>query len=105
MKYWVDLHARDYGGLGVVLAIYFWIAFSSGISVAAASLPRLSQNGAISATAPSCATSHSGQRRRQPHEAVADGLRPLLELPIELVLPAHGAPTGRAGLERVLSPR
>ena len=36
-------------------------------------------------------------------EQVADGLRPLLELPVELVLPAHGAPTDRAALERALS--
>jgi hypothetical protein len=34
MQYWVDLYARDYGGLGVVLAIYFWIAFSSAVSSA-----------------------------------------------------------------------
>lgn len=38
MQYWVDLYARDYGGLGVVLAIYFWIAFSSAVIVGAASL-------------------------------------------------------------------
>ena len=38
MKFWVDLYARDYGGLGVVLAIYFWIAFSSAVIVWAASL-------------------------------------------------------------------
>jgi len=35
---WVELYARDYGGLGVVLAIYFWIAFSSAVIVGAASL-------------------------------------------------------------------
>jgi membrane protein len=41
---WVNLYARDYGGLGVVLAIYFWIAFYSFIIVAAASLaPALAQ--------------------------------------------------------------
>jgi glyoxylase-like metal-dependent hydrolase (beta-lactamase superfamily II) len=34
---------------------------------------------------------------------VVDGLRPLLALPVELVLPAHGAPTDRAALERALS--
>jgi uncharacterized BrkB/YihY/UPF0761 family membrane protein len=34
----VDFYAKDYGGLGVVLAIYFWIAFSSAIIVWAASL-------------------------------------------------------------------
>lgn len=38
MQFWVDLYARDYGGLGVVLAIYFWLAFSSGLIVWAASL-------------------------------------------------------------------
>jgi uncharacterized BrkB/YihY/UPF0761 family membrane protein len=38
MQFWVDLYAKDYGGLGVVLAIYFWIAISSGIIVWAASL-------------------------------------------------------------------
>lgn len=36
-------------------------------------------------------------------EQVVEGLRPLLALPIEVVLPAHGAPTGRAALERALS--
>lgn len=34
---------------------------------------------------------------------VVDGLRPLLALPIEFVLPAHGAPTDRAALERALA--
>ena len=38
MQFWVDLYARDYGGLGVVLAIYFWIAIGSAIIVWAASL-------------------------------------------------------------------
>jgi membrane protein len=38
MQFWVDLYARDYGGLGVVLAIYFWLAFSSAVIVWAASL-------------------------------------------------------------------
>jgi hypothetical protein len=36
-------------------------------------------------------------------EQVVEGLRPLLALPVEVVLPAHGAPTDRAGLERALS--
>jgi hypothetical protein len=36
-------------------------------------------------------------------EHVADGLRPLLELPVEHVLPAHGAPTDRDALVRALS--
>ena len=36
-------------------------------------------------------------------EEVVEGLRPLLALPVELVLPAHGAPTDRAALERALS--
>ena len=44
MQYWVDLYAKDYGGLGVVLAIYFWIAFSAAVIVMAASLaPSLAQ--------------------------------------------------------------
>jgi membrane protein len=44
MEPWVDLYARDYGGLGVVLALYFWILFSSGVIVWAAALaPALSQ--------------------------------------------------------------
>jgi membrane protein len=38
MQFWVDLYARDYGGFGVVLAIYFWIALSSAVIVWAASL-------------------------------------------------------------------
>lgn len=38
MEFWVNLYARDYGGLGVVLAIYFWILFSSGIIVWAAAV-------------------------------------------------------------------
>jgi hypothetical protein len=33
-------------------------------------------------------------------EQVVEGLRPLLALPVEVVLPAHGAPTDRAALER-----
>ena len=36
-------------------------------------------------------------------EEVAAGLRPLLELPVEHVLPTHGTPTDRAALERALS--
>jgi glyoxylase-like metal-dependent hydrolase (beta-lactamase superfamily II) len=38
-----------------------------------------------------------------PPEEILEGLRPLLELPVELVLPTHGAPTDRAALERALS--
>ena len=38
MQFWVDLYARDYGGFGVVMAIYFWLALSSAIIVACASL-------------------------------------------------------------------
>jgi glyoxylase-like metal-dependent hydrolase (beta-lactamase superfamily II) len=36
-------------------------------------------------------------------EQVVDGLRSLLALPLEHVLPTHGGPTDRAALERVLS--
>jgi uncharacterized BrkB/YihY/UPF0761 family membrane protein len=38
MAFWVDLYACDYGGFGIVLAIYFWLAFSSAVIVWAASL-------------------------------------------------------------------
>ncbi|MGZ4441179.1 MAG: YhjD/YihY/BrkB family envelope integrity protein [Gaiellaceae bacterium] len=41
---WVNLYANDYGGLGVGLAIYFWLAFYSFVIVGAASLaPALAQ--------------------------------------------------------------
>ena len=36
-------------------------------------------------------------------EEVAAGLRPLLDLPVELVLPTHGSPTDRGALERALA--
>ncbi len=36
-------------------------------------------------------------------EQVAEGLRPLLERPVEHVLPTHGEPTDRAALERALA--
>jgi hypothetical protein len=36
-------------------------------------------------------------------EQVAAGLRPLLDKPVELVLPTHGAPADRAALERALT--
>jgi membrane protein len=52
MQYWVDLYARDYGGLGVVLAIYFWIAFSSAVIVGTASLsPALAERRSVRAQA------------------------------------------------------
>jgi glyoxylase-like metal-dependent hydrolase (beta-lactamase superfamily II) len=38
-----------------------------------------------------------------PRERIAEALRPLLALPVDLVLPAHGAPTDRAALERALA--
>ena len=44
-----------------------------------------------------------GGRKHVTREDVALRLRPLLALPVELVLPAHGEPTDRAALERVLS--
>ena len=37
-------------------------------------------------------------------EQVVEGLRPLLELPVEHVLATHGGPYDRAALERALSP-
>jgi len=44
MERWLDLYARDYGGFGVVMAIYFWLAFSSAVIVWAAAIsPALAQ--------------------------------------------------------------
>jgi hypothetical protein len=40
----------------------------------------------------------------EPVEKILKRLRELLELPIELVLPTHGAPTARAALEHALAP-
>jgi glyoxylase-like metal-dependent hydrolase (beta-lactamase superfamily II) len=36
-------------------------------------------------------------------EQMVETLRPLLDLPVVLVLPTHGAPTDRAALEHALS--
>ena len=41
-------------------------------------------------------------RKGVTREQVARGLRPLLGLPVDVVLPAHGAPTDRTALERAL---
>ena len=41
-------------------------------------------------------------RKGVTREQVARGLRPLLGLPVDIVLPAHGAPTDRGALERAL---
>jgi uncharacterized BrkB/YihY/UPF0761 family membrane protein len=38
MEWWVNWYATDYGGFGVVMAIFFWFAFSSTVIVWAASL-------------------------------------------------------------------
>ena len=46
---------------------------------------------------------HLGGRKNVTREQVVERLRPLLELPVEVVLPAHGMPADRAALERVLS--
>ena len=35
---WVDFYAKDYGGFGVVMALFFWIGVASTIIVVAASL-------------------------------------------------------------------
>jgi hypothetical protein len=44
-----------------------------------------------------------GGRQHVTPDEVVDRLRPLLDLPVEIVLPAHGEPTDRAALERALS--
>ena len=41
--------------------------------------------------------------RGVPVDELLASLQPLLDLPVELVLPAHGAPTDRAALERALA--
>lgn len=38
-----------------------------------------------------------------PAEQILDTLQPLLDLPVDFVLPKHGAPTDRAALERALA--
>jgi hypothetical protein len=43
-------------------------------------------------------------RKGVTREEIVEGLQSLLALPVEVVLPAHGAPTDRAALERALSP-
>ena len=35
---WIDFYSKDYGGLGVVMALFFWLGFGSTIVVASASL-------------------------------------------------------------------
>jgi glyoxylase-like metal-dependent hydrolase (beta-lactamase superfamily II) len=42
-------------------------------------------------------------RKGVTREQIVEGLRSLLTLPVEVVLPAHGGPTDRAALERALS--
>ena len=44
-----------------------------------------------------------GGRKHVTRDDVTRQLRPLLDLPVEMVLPAHGAPTERAALELALS--
>jgi hypothetical protein len=44
-----------------------------------------------------------GERKHVTRDDVVQRLRPLLDSPVELVLPAHGEPTDRAALERALS--
>jgi glyoxylase-like metal-dependent hydrolase (beta-lactamase superfamily II) len=44
-----------------------------------------------------------GGRKHVTREQVVERLRPLLALPVELVLPAHGEPAGRDALEHALS--
>jgi glyoxylase-like metal-dependent hydrolase (beta-lactamase superfamily II) len=41
--------------------------------------------------------------RGVPPDRILESLRPLLELPVELVLPTHGPPGDRAALERALA--
>jgi glyoxylase-like metal-dependent hydrolase (beta-lactamase superfamily II) len=43
------------------------------------------------------------EQHRVTREQVVEGLRPLLDLPVEHVLATHGGPTNRAALERALA--
>ena len=46
MERWVDFYARDYGGFGVVMAVFFWVGFSSAVIVWAAAFgPGLVERG------------------------------------------------------------
>ena len=44
-----------------------------------------------------------GGRKHKTRDEIAAQLQPLLDLPVELVLPAHGAPQERDALERALT--
>ena len=44
-----------------------------------------------------------GGRKHKTRDEIAAELKPLLDLPVALVLPAHGEPTDRAALERALA--
>jgi uncharacterized BrkB/YihY/UPF0761 family membrane protein len=53
MDLWVNLYAKDYGGLGVVMAIFFWIGFTSAVIVLCTSLsPALAGRHTIRHTKP-----------------------------------------------------
>ena len=53
MERWVDFYARDYGGFGVVMAVFFWVGFSSAVIVWAAALgPGLVERGRSRQTVP-----------------------------------------------------
>jgi membrane protein len=48
MEFWIDFYAKDYGGFGVVMALFFWLGLSSFVVVAAASLsPALAERRSI----------------------------------------------------------
>jgi membrane protein len=50
MEAWVDLYAKDYGGLGAVMAIFFWLSALAGIVVGSAALaPPLAERRALRA--------------------------------------------------------
>ena len=50
IELWVNFYARDYGGFGVVMAIFFWIALSAAVVVwSAAMSPALAERRALRA--------------------------------------------------------
>jgi len=48
MRWWVDFYASDYGAFGVVMAVFFWLAFCSAAVVAGATMaPALARRRAL----------------------------------------------------------
>jgi uncharacterized BrkB/YihY/UPF0761 family membrane protein len=67
LEWWINWYAMDYGGFGVVMAVFFWFAFSSTLIVWAASLaPALAERREL----------RSGRSEEQPQRGRRRRLRP-----------------------------